>query len=225
MGLIEDIEFANENKTERDSFVDKRMDKISDLARRTGTVNQFTLENFKNPDFFYSLPQDIRDSDEKLLELLSNNSLFNNIIHRERLKKWANDTSSLFGDDTAIAETFHDNGRVRRDESGYKINVEYLISQGIDPSKVLFFRRTQIADKPKPEYYWTSDYAEVQWGLTREIPPSQRQSSVILISDLTTINNNEGLIQDINDDQGLSVRQIGSGTFDQNLALGKIEQK
>ena len=55
MGLIEDIEFANENKTERDSFVDKRMDKISDLARRTGTVNQFTLENFKNPDFYFSV--------------------------------------------------------------------------------------------------------------------------------------------------------------------------
>jgi len=72
--------------------------------------------------------------------------------------------------------------------------VAYLKTKGIDPSKVLFFRITQPTDNPKPEYYWTSDYSEVQKGLTAEISPEQRKTSIILVADLETINGNGGLI-------------------------------
>lgn len=37
------------------------------------------------------------------------------------------------------------------------------------------------------------------------------------------INQNKGLMQDINDDQGLSVRQIGTGSFDQKKAIAKFK--
>ena len=150
-------------------------------------------------------------------------SKFQNIITPERQKRWDGDMSGLFGDKIHIAETTHANGKIRRAESDYKINVEYLKTQGIDPSQVLFFRVTQPTDKPKPEYYWTSDYFETQKGLTREISSKQRKTSIILVSSLDVINSNGGLIQDINDDNGLAVRQIGTGDFDQNMTSAKIK--
>jgi len=131
----------------------------------------------------------------------------------------------LLGEEVNISETAHEDGRTRRAESGQRVNVEYLRSQGIDPSKVLFFRITQDSDTPKPEYYWTSDYGETQRGLRVEVSPEKRKTAVILVADLETINQNDGLIQDMNDDEGLAVRQIGTGNFDQRKALAKIKPR
>ena len=50
-----------------------------------------------------------------------------------------------------------------------------------------------------------------------------RETAVILGTSLDAINTNGGLIQDINDDQGLAVRQIGLSPFDQQSALIRIK--
>jgi len=222
--LLSRIELANQPK--EDPQINARMDGITNnLIERGNQVNPFILKYFKDPDLFNSLPSEIRDSDQMLSELLDNSGKFNDIIHLEREKRWNGDTSGLLGEKVDIAETLHAGGRKRRAESGYKINVDYLRTKGIDPSKVLFFRASQPTDEPKPEYYWTSDYFETQRGLTVEIPAEQRKTAVILVADLETINKNGGLIQDINDDEGLPVRQIGVAGFDQSLAITKIKYK
>lgn len=113
---------------------------------------------------------------------------FQSIIIKEREKRWSGDLSGLLGEEITIPETQHAGGRQRRAESGYKINVDYLKTIGLDPKKILFFRATQPSLTPKPEYYWTSDYFETVRGLTAEIPPEQRKTSVILVADLETIN-------------------------------------
>ncbi len=46
---------------------------------------------------------------------------------------------------------------------------------------------------------------------------------MILVADLETINQNQGLIQDINDDQGIAVRQIGRGSFDQKRVIARFK--
>jgi len=220
--LLSSVELTNQRK--EDPQINARMDEIANnLTERGNLVNPFILRDFKDPDFFNSLPAEIRDSNQRLSELLDNSRKFSDIIHLEREKRWKDDTSGLLGEKVDIAETLHAGDRKRRAESGYKINVEYLKTAGIDPSKVLFFRATQPADQAKPEYYWTSDYFETQRGLTIEIPVEQRKTAIILVADLETINNNGGLIQDINDDNGLPVRQIGTAGFDQNLAIAKIK--
>jgi hypothetical protein len=220
--IFGDYSLANEKKT--DPEIDQRID---DILRQLypDMKPYYGVEYFKDPDFYNSLPEEIRNSDERLKEYIYNSENFSSIISAERSKRWKDDVTSLFGEEVILDESVHHDGRVRRAEEGYKINVEYLKTIGIDPEKVLFFRVTQPTETPKPEYYWTSDYFETRQGLTAEIPHEQRLLSIILVSDLATINENEGLIQDINDDQGLAVRQIGSGSFDQTRALARIQLK
>ncbi|MBW3004330.1 hypothetical protein KY310_00665 [Candidatus Woesearchaeota archaeon] len=186
-------------------------------------ANPFILKYFQDPNLFPALPEEIRNSEERLTEIVQNTSRFSDLIYKERKKRWAEDLTGLLGEEVHIPETKHADGRTRRAESGYRVNVDYLRSIGIDPSKVLFFRLTQPSDDPKPEYYWTSDYFEVLRDLSAEIFGEQRESAVILVSDLETVNENEGLIQDINDDQGLAVRQIGTGPFDQKSAIARFK--
>ncbi len=96
----------------------------------------------------------------------------------------------------------------------------------IDPQKVLFFRVTQPTQEGeiKPEYYWTSDYFETRKGLRQEIPSELRAVSIILVADLESISKNGGLIEDMNDCEGLSVRQCGLKGFDQRFVLARIRK-
>jgi hypothetical protein len=96
--------------------------------------------------------------------------------------------------------------------------LDYVKASGVDPTRVLFFRVTQPSEHPKPELYWTSDFAETKGGLGIELG-AQASTSVILVSTLEDISHNGGLMDDINDDSGIAVRQIGLNNFDQNDAL------
>ncbi len=185
-------------------------------------LHPFVLEFFEDTKLLHALPKTITSDERNLRDLILNMSKFYNILHLERKKSGQGDVSGLFGEEVHIPETSHASGKIRRAESGARINVNFLRNQGTNPARVLFFRLTQPSDQPKPEYYWTSDYFETQHGLTQEIPSEQRKTAIVLVASLDVINNNGGLIQDINDDGGLAVRQIGSHNFDQNLALAKI---
>jgi len=208
-------------KTEN-AEVDKMMSVVIDLLRKQGEqVSPFISETF-DPDLFQSLPEEIRGDEQELAVFVLNMSKFSKIISLERRERSRRDMSGLLGEEIQIEETTHSNDRKRRAESGKRVNIDFLRDQGIDPTKVLFFRSTQPADQPKPEFYWTSDYYETRRGLRREISQEKRKTAIILVASLDVINKNGGLIQDINDDSGLAVRQIGTDNFDQNLALTEI---
>lgn len=217
-----DIEFTN--KTKRNPEIDRRIDILtSKLSSKGVEINPFITNYFRDPHFFYALPSWVQDDGQLLLEYIENTGKFDEIIGAERERRFKGEMSGLFGEIVSLPETEHLDGRTRRSENGYRINIGYLNKIDIDPKKVLFFRITQpIPDQPKPEYYWTSDYNEVVYGLNNEIPSDQRKTSIVLIADLQTIDENGGLIQDINDDNGLAVRQIGNGPFDQHKALAQI---
>jgi hypothetical protein len=186
-------------------------------------ANPFIIEYFQDPNLFPALPEEIRNSEERLTEIVQNTSRFADLIHKERKKRWSGDLTGLLAEEVQIPETERADGRTRHAEDGYRVNVDYLRSIDIDPSKVLFFRLTQPSDEPKPEYYWTSDYFEVLRDLSAEVSGKQRESAVILVADLETVNENKGLIQDMNDDQGLAVRQIGNGPFDQKRTIARFK--
>jgi len=224
------LSFADlvDNGPKSDPEIDKKINKIAETLRNQKErieLSPMVMDFFSDPDFFNALPEEIKNNERKLSELMINTDRFSLMIGRERIRRIQKERSegSIFGDEVEVPESLHHDGRVRRAESGYKINLDYLREQGIDPTKVLFFRVSQPSTTPKPEYYWTSDYFETQRGLTVEIPDDQRKNAVILVADLETINQNGGLIQDINDDNGLAVRQIGAASFDQRLALTKIK--
>lgn len=206
-----------------DPKVDNRVNQlISHLAAKNIKADPITTKYFYDPDLFYALTAEKQD--DELIPYIVNMGKFADARYPARERRWNGDESGLLGEEIHIPETQHFNGRVRRAEEGYKLNIDYLSTIGIDPTKVLFFRVTQpMGEQPKPEYYWTSDFFETVDGLTQEIPFSQRNTSVILVADLKTINDNGGLIQDINDDSGMAVRQIGTGPFDQTRAIAKFQ--
>lgn len=112
-------------------------------------------------------------------------------------------------------------GQPRREETGHRLDLDYVRESGVDPRCVLFFRVTQPSDQPKLELYWTSDLSETKGGLGRELG-SQAQTAVVLVSTLEDISHNGGLMDDMNDDSGIAVRQIGLDSFDQSQALLSI---
>ena len=189
------------------------------------SVNPITYEIFSDPRLYSALPDEYKVDPIGFENLLLHTSRFSQLVDKEMDRRWNGDTSGLFGEEVQIPETIHAGGATRRAESGYKINVDSLARHNIDPKKVLFFRTTQPSSIPKPEWYWTTDFFETQKGLSREISPEDRQKSVTLVASLDAINHNGGLIQDINDDQGISVRQILPLPFDQKQAIAVINKK
>ncbi len=210
-----------------DENIDTRVGNLTGIIRQKGVeVNPFVAKYFSNPELYNALPSQIKDSDQSLMDYIENTSKFSDLIGSERDKRATGDTSGLLGETVQAADSTHANGEGRRDEKGEKINVDYLRTVGVDPSRVLFFRATQPMDQgPKPEYYWTSDLVEATKGLAVEVTASQRETAVVLVSDLQSIDQNGGLIQDVNDDSGISVRQINEGPFDQNKAIAKVPAK
>lgn len=205
----------------------KVQEKVNQLMKiiygRNLTVSPFIVEFFEDKNLFQAINESIKGDLNKFVDLIVNTSKFDDIIYIEREKRFRGDITGLLGEDVHIDQTKHADGRNRKVEYGERININCLRDRGIDSSKVLFFRITQPSEQPKPEWYWTSDYFETIRGLGAEIPAEQRRRAVILVSTLDVINNNGGLIQDINDDQGLAVRQIGTGSFDQRLAMTRIK--
>jgi hypothetical protein len=108
-------------------------------------------------------------------------------------------------------------GNLRPEETGYRLDMDFVRASGIDPAKVLYFRATQPGG-PKPEYYWTSDINEAKRELREELGV-QAAAAAVLVSSLEDISCNGGLMNDINDDGGVAVRQIGLDNFNQNDAL------
>jgi hypothetical protein len=207
----------------KDPKVDQLIgDAISEPNTR---LNPFVLERFSEKKMLFALPKEILNDPKKLAEYIDNSCAFENLFAEEMTRRWKNEQQGLFGPRIAIAETTKETGDVRRSEEGYRINLDYLRSKHVDPSKVLFFRVTQPSDTPKPEYYWTTDYFETERGLSQEIPNEKRRTAVTLISDMQTIAGSQGLIQDINDDRGLPVRQIDTAPFDQRQCLAIIGKK
>lgn len=183
------------------------------LTKKGISVHPFVYEYFTDPKFFNSLPSLIRQNPIAMLRLLNANSKFYEVVNDPR----------LYNKEVKISANTHQDGRQRMFEQGPKVNLDYLVSKGINPAHVLVFRVTQPSAVAKPEYYWTTDFYEIQKGLRREISEEKRRSAVLLISNLETIARNGGLIRDINDDNGLSVRQINNTPFNQNLCISRVK--
>jgi hypothetical protein len=172
-----------------------------------------TYELFTTPKFFNSLPSITRQNPNIMLKLLEHNSRFQDLLRNRE---------SFLGEEVNIGLNYHQDGRERVFESGRRINIDAIKEQGIDPRFILVYRVTQPSYVSKPEYYWTTDFFEVIHGLRREISLEHRKKSVILFSTLDQINKNGGLIMDVNDDNGLAVRQISNKPFNQNLCLSRV---
>lgn len=188
------------------------------VKKENGLLHPLIVEMFEDPKFFSGLPMELQQDIPLLAEYIENTSRFHQILGKEKREE-----SGLFAERITIPETKNEAGKTRASEQGRKVNLDYLSSIGIDPARVLVFRVTQPSETPKPEYYWTTDFFETQRGLTREIGPEKRKSAITLISNLKTIAGKSGLIQDINDDNGLAVRQIDTNSFDQKQCIGIIK--
>lgn len=213
------VSIAPNERTPRSEDVEKIRSVSAALKNKGVEIPEWIRRDFSDPALYSSLPEYIRNNQDLLSSYLENTAKFDKVVHVERQKRWSGDESGLFGAEVSIPASLHANGRERRAESGYRVNIDYLRTIDIDPKRVLFYRVTQPSDAPKPEYYWTSDFHETVAGLQAETGGEYRKTAVILAADLQTISENGGLIQDINDDQGLPVRQVGLGPFDQKKAL------
>ena len=185
-------------------------------------VHPMVLESFLDPSFFKSLPEGIKKDPLELTVYIGNSSRFADAVTSQRSLRAKGDETGLLGKNVDIPETAGADGTVRPAESGQLFQTEALRKMGINPDYVLFFRLTQPADEPKPEAYWTSDFYESQRGLQQEISGEKRARAVTLVAGLTEIDRDGGLIQDRNDDGGMSVRRITQQPFDQNRSLAII---
>jgi hypothetical protein len=167
--------------------------------------------------------------DERILDGLQGVEAVTGVPVKEFVRhshRWSELDTSLVLNGQAIIPSSHLNlrqsGVERREERGAIIDLDLVRAQGVDPSRVLYYRATQPATTtPKPEYFWTSDSLEVRTGLRRELG-SQENQAIVLVSTLEMIAQNGGLMLDINDDTGVAVRQIGLEPFSQNNTLFKF---
>ncbi len=179
-------------------------------------IHPMALEIFTDTDFVKCLPDNLK-SPEALALYLENCSAFFNLKY--------DGNAGIFGEEISLPESSHHDGRVRRAEEGRQILLDKVRETGVDPKYVLYFRVTQPIDEPKPEYYWTNDFYETTRGLRQEISEEKRKTSIILCSTLEDIERDGGLIEDINDDQGIAVRRINTGSYDQKRCLFTIKKE
>jgi len=197
----------------------------AELREERETLDPILLENLSMADSGKLITELARvaEQDPSLLkEYIRHSSRFSYLARAEKLDRlfdWGNEVTVEA--DSADADQY---GHIRREEAGYRLNMEFVEKSEIDPKYVLFFRATQPADQPKPEWYWTSDYAETVHGLRAELG-DQSSTAVILVSTLEEINRNGGLINDINEDEGVSVQQVGSKSYDQSEALCMVTRQ
>ncbi len=211
---MNEIDFSSFLSDEHENTNDELSGAIARLQSEGFSINPMTQEVFEDEGLSNALGEKL--SSAEIREFIKNSSLFLDFRASEK-------ALIMLGDNVTIPESIGANGTIRRSETGQRVLISVLESEGIDPAKVLMFRVTQPSDTPKPEYYWTSDYFEVVKGLNAEIDPELRSQSVILVSTIEEIDKDEGLIVDINDDSGMPVRQIGLGSFDQSRCLASIK--
>ena len=82
-------------------------------------------------------------------------------------------------------------------QEGETILIDKIKQSGLDPKQILVFRRAPLSEDY--QRFWTSDYIKVRDYLQREIPSQIRNQSQILVSTLSEIMGEEGLIQDHTD--------------------------
>lgn len=176
-------------------------------------VHPMVYEMLDDPKLLSALPEQIKRP-EVLALYLEHTSRFAEADKRKFLKE-----------EVTLPRSQHADGRTRREETGQRVDTEELRKMGIDPAYVLYFRVTQPSDTPNPEYYRTSDLTEVRQGLTQEITEKARSKSVILCSTLEDIASDAGVMTDVNDDNGIAVRTLYTGDYDQQRALAVIRQE
>lgn len=186
---------------------------IVDLQSEGFRINPLIQEIFENENLSNKLAETL--SKENLKEFIQNSSRFRDFLNSD-------EAPTFLGEQVVIPESTLASGNVRRSEIGQRVLLNVISQKGINPDKVLMFRVTSPSDTPKPEYYWTSDFFLVIRGLHEEISPEVRANSVVLVNTLEAINKNQGLIVDVNEDNGQPVRQIGLASFDQQSCLAKI---
>ncbi len=186
---------------------------LEDAMSLCKEVHPMVYEMLSDPQFLKTLPASVKHP-EVLALYLEHTSRFAEADKKKFLKE-----------EVTLAKTQHADGRTRREEKGQRVDIEELRKMGIDPAYVLYFRRTQPSDTPNPEYYWTNDLDEVMRGLTQEIKKDKRATSVILCSTLDDIARNGGVMTDVNDDNGIAVRTLYTGGYDQQRALAVIHQE
>jgi hypothetical protein len=207
-GLVADWR-AEQFGPHRDALASVQVEELLTKLASTGAqVSPVAAEAFSCRPFLEALPPSVRMDAAQMYSYLEHSCRFG-CIREER----------YLGDIRDVPQSLHEDGRVRRAESGREVLLDRIREAGISPEHVLVYRCSQPAGEPKPEYYWTTDFWEACRGLQAEISPTKRQSSVILVSTLADIATNGGLIRDINDDGGLAVRQIGLGPFAQEKCL------
>lgn len=181
-----------------------------ELGRRGVKLDAYVADMVANKDLWEGLSERLRDPA----------TLANYAEHTSRF--FDNGHSRKFYGASMKISGSHADGREREDDEGERLDLDVVRQAGIDPSCVLVFRLTQPSETPKPEAYWTTDYFETQRGLNVEVPAKQRRTATILVSDLATIAGADGLIRDINDDNGVAVRRISNEPFDQRNAIGRV---
>lgn len=179
------------------------------------TIHPFVYEELTDPAILDAW----RGTTSEFIECVFHSSLFAEQLSIERRFFDRGDTTRFFGEIQEVSSP-DKTGSIKQTEP--VINVDFLVERGIDPTKVLFFRRTHISKDPKIERYWSSDFDAVRRGLIVERRGESRRNNVILVTTLALLNSNGGLIADGNDDNGLSVRCLGQELFNSDSALALI---
>jgi len=175
-------------------------------------VNSFYLERFTDRRFLEGLTVAAERTDTDVLNYVRHSNRYSMI---DRFTVHDREHSVTI---PMSADNLHASGKQRREETHDGFDMESVLAQGIDPNYVLYFRATRPSMSPKPEYYWTSDLWEVNYSLGGE-GSNRAGDSIILVSTLAQIAENGGLMIDVNDDNGIAVRQVGLAPYDQKDAL------
>jgi len=204
---------------------DQRLDRIADSLQSQGDELDASIhEDYADTRLLDGLSEYCARTGDNMAEYFRHSSRFAQLARQTR-------HTDLFARSQPVHipesnDNLHHNGQARRAESGYRMDMDYIRANGVDPGHVLYFRVTQpSAGTPKPEYYWTTDLMEVTKELQAELGPEQSAHAIVLVSTLAEIAQNGGLMNDVNDDNGIAVRQIGLAPFDQQHSMFSFKRE
>ena len=174
--------------------------------------NPMVAEMFSNKQLIAALPSSI-STNSNLMEEYRINTAKMFILEQKY-------PEIVFKEEVSEPEHKLGNGKIRKAQTGKRIDVKAIATAGVNLDRVLVFRVT-INGVEKPEDFWTTDFYETVRGLSVEIPEKNTnpESVKILVSTLADIASDTILTQDVNDDNGLPVMRLGNLPYLQSRAL------
>lgn len=168
------------------------------------------MAKFYEPELLGALPHSVSKDPIVLSDYIENCSRFLMRLKSERDVR-------LKGQEGLFCEEviWEDRGVQK---SGFRIDVEYLRdTMGIDPTKVLCYRKTAPSVETKEENDWTTNYLDAK----NEVVDTGEQAPLVMVANLSELSKH-GPVASVTDEGGLAIHFIKPTKVSQKTVMSLV---